>query len=307
MLLRRRDRLRAHRLPQGLPGRHHDRRGVPSRGEPDLACFPRTRSPRCERVLDEERAPLPQRAAAPRGRPRRPRPARSRHGARMRASWPTRPAALRSARAPRARDAARAEDRLEEAMEGCRKLLELDTDDVGCPAPRCPKIESVLLDREVDGLVGMALSLAADGELLSPRHRRREGRAPRAVEPAIPAAAGLPDEEGPPAGGRLVATAREHLAAGRDRMARRPRAPLTAMPGHARPTAGSSSCPSHPPGRGTAEPGAENSASPGRTPTGPAEPLPCPSAAAATGHGRAAHPRSDKVGPRTRGSPKPWP
>ena len=57
---------------------------------------------------------------------------------------------------------ARAEDRLEEAIEGCRKLLELDTDDEAASA--VSEIESVLVDREVEGLVGMALAYAADGE-----------------------------------------------------------------------------------------------------------------------------------------------
>ena len=121
-------------------------------------------------------------------------------------------------------------------MEGCRKLLELDTDDEAARRAMS-EIESVLLDREVDGLVGMALSYAADGEFpLATRHRR-EGRTPRPVEPALPAAAGLPRRGGrAPPGGRP----------GRDR----PRAPRRrprpggarggpgGARGHARPPAG---------------------------------------------------------------------
>jgi serine/threonine-protein kinase len=128
---------------------------------------------------------------------------------------------------------ARAEDRLEEAMEGCRKLLELDKDDEAARRAMS-EIESVLVDREVDALVGMALTYAADGEFalatgIAEKVERLAPWSPRYLQLQV-----YLDEEGArrKADG-LVATAREHLAAGRGQEARAAaHDALAAMPGH---------------------------------------------------------------------------
>ena len=129
---------------------------------------------------------------------------------------------------------ARAEDRLEEAIEGCRRLLALDPDDEAARRSMS-EIESVLLDREVDGLVGMALSYAADGEFtlatgLAEKVERLAPWSPRYLQLQV-----YLDEEGARRqADALVATAREHLAAGRGPEARAAAEDaLTAMPGHA--------------------------------------------------------------------------
>ena len=59
---------------------------------------------------------------------------------------------------------ARAEDRLEDAMDVCRKLLARDPEDE-TGRRSLSDVESVLLSREADDLVGQALTLAADGEI----------------------------------------------------------------------------------------------------------------------------------------------
>jgi len=128
---------------------------------------------------------------------------------------------------------ARAEDRLEDAMEGCRKLLELDKDDEAARRGMS-EIESVLVDREVDVLVGMALTYAADGEFtlatgIAEKVERLAPWSPRYLQLQV-----YLDEEGArrKADG-LVATAREHLAAGRGREARAAaHDALAAMPSH---------------------------------------------------------------------------
>jgi serine/threonine protein kinase len=128
---------------------------------------------------------------------------------------------------------ARAEDRLEEALEGCRKLLELDPDDEAARRATS-EIESVLLDREVDGLVGMALSYAADGEFtlatgIAEKVERLAPWSPRYLQLQV-----YLDEEGARRrADSLVTTAREHLAAGRDWEARAAvKDALAAMPTH---------------------------------------------------------------------------
>jgi tetratricopeptide (TPR) repeat protein len=128
---------------------------------------------------------------------------------------------------------ARAEDRLEDAMEGCRKLLELDKDDEAA-RHAMSEIESVLVDREVDTLVGMALTYAADGEFtlatgIAEKVERLAPWSPRYLQLQV-----YLDEEGArrKADG-LVAAAREHIAAGRDQEARAAaHGALAAMPGH---------------------------------------------------------------------------
>jgi tetratricopeptide (TPR) repeat protein len=129
---------------------------------------------------------------------------------------------------------ARAEDRLEDAMEGCRKLLELDPDDEAARRAMS-EIESVLLDREVDVLVGMALTYAADGELalatgIAEKVERLAPWSPRYLQLQV-----YLDEEGAKRkADALVATAREHLGRGRVGEARAAvREALAAMPGHA--------------------------------------------------------------------------
>ena len=208
-----------------------------TRGEPDLACLPRTPfTPGFERVLGASLARSPE----------------ERHASfedvhadlvqlvrdtvpRMRSS-----AADASGSPPEREELlaavtrARAEDRLEDAMEGCRKLLELDPDDEAARRAMS-EIESVLLDREVDGLVGMALSYAADGEFtlatgIAEKVERLAPWSPRYLQLQV-----YLDEEGArrQADG-LVATAREHLAAGRGWEARAAvQDALAAMPGHA--------------------------------------------------------------------------
>ena len=128
---------------------------------------------------------------------------------------------------------ARAEDRLEDAMEGCRKVLELDKDDEAARRAMS-EIESVLVDREVDALVGMALAYAADGEFalatgIAEKVERLAPWSPRYLQLQV-----YLDEEGARRkADSLVATAREHLAAGRDREARAAaHDALAAMPGH---------------------------------------------------------------------------
>jgi len=189
---------------------------VLSRCEPDLACLPRTPfSPALERVLAASLARIPE----------------ERHGSfedvhadlvqLVREAVPR----LRSggeAQGPPEREEllatltrARAEDRLEEALEGCRRLLELDADDEAARRAQS-EIESVLLDREVDGLVGMALAYAADGEFalatgIAEKVERLAPWSPRYLQLQV-----YLDEEGARRNAdRLVTTAREHLAAGR--------------------------------------------------------------------------------------------
>jgi serine/threonine protein kinase len=205
-----------------------------NRGEPDLACLPRTAfSPGFERVLAASLARVPEerhasfedvhadlvqlvRETAPR----------------LRSAAPPGPPEREELLAAVTR--ARAESRLEDALEGCRKLLELDPDDEA--ARRATgEIESVLLDREVDGLVGMALAYAADGEFtlasgIAEKVERLAPWSPRYLQLQV-----YLDEEGAKRrAGELLATAREHLAAGRAWEARAAaRDALAALPGHA--------------------------------------------------------------------------
>jgi serine/threonine protein kinase len=208
-----------------------------TRGEPDLACLPRTPfTPGFERVLEASLARSPE----------------ERHASfedvhadlvqLVRDTVPRlRSSSAESGAGPPEREEllatvtrARAEDRLEDGMEGCRKLLDLDPDDEAARRAMSD-IESVLLDREVDALVGMALSYAADGEFtlatgLAEKVERLAPWSPRYLQLQV-----YLDEEGArrQADG-LVATAREHLAAGRGGEARAAaQDALAAMPGHA--------------------------------------------------------------------------
>ncbi len=207
-----------------------------SRCEPDLACLPRTPfSPGFERVLAASLARVPEerhasfedvhadlvqlvREAVP----------RLRSAVEGEGEGPPEREELLAAITR-----ARAEDRLEAALEGCRRLLELDPDDEAARRAMS-EIESVLLDREVDGLVGMALAYAADGEFtlatgIAEKVERLAPWTPRYLQLQV-----YLDEEGARRkADRLVATAREHLAAGRDWEARAAaQDALTAMGGH---------------------------------------------------------------------------
>ena len=206
-------------------------------GEPDLACLPRTAfTPGFERVLGASLARAPEERHAS---------FEDVHADLVQLVRDTVPR-LRSSSAdassgPPEREEllaavtrARAEDRLEDAMDGCRKLLELDSDDEAARRAMS-EIESVLLDRELDGLVGMALSYAADGEFtlatgIAEKVERLAPWSPRYLQLQV-----YLDEEGARRqADRLVATARGHLAAGRrgDALAAA-RDALAAMPGHA--------------------------------------------------------------------------
>jgi tetratricopeptide (TPR) repeat protein len=189
-----------------------------TRGEPDLACLPRTAfTPALERVLAASLARSPEkrhasfedvhadlvqlvRDAAPR----------------------LRSAAERASPGPPEREEllatvtrARAEDRLEDALESCRKVLELDSEDEAARRAMA-EIESVLVEREVDSLVGMALAYAADGEFalaaqIAEKVERLAPWSPRYLRLQV-----YLDEEGARHGADgLLAAAREHRAAGR--------------------------------------------------------------------------------------------
>jgi tetratricopeptide (TPR) repeat protein len=207
-----------------------------TRGEPDLACLPRTAfTPGFERVLGLSLARSPA----------------DRHASfeevhadlvqLVRQTVPRlRTASGETAEGPPEREEllaavtrARAEDRLEDAMEGCRKLLELDRDDEAARRAMS-EIESVIIDREVDALVGMALTYAADGEFdlatdIAEKVERLAPWSPRYLRLQV-----YLDEEGARRkADALVAAAREHLAAGREREARQVLGEaLATMPSH---------------------------------------------------------------------------
>jgi tetratricopeptide (TPR) repeat protein len=207
-----------------------------TRGEPDLACLPRTAfTPGFERVLGLSlaRSPADRHASF-----------EDVHADLVQLVKQTVPRLRTSSGEPTegppereellaAVTRARAEDRLEEAMEGCRKLLELDQEDEAARRAMS-EIESVLIDREVDALVGMALTYAADGEFalatgIAEKVERLAPWSPRYLRLQV-----YLDEEGARRrADALVATAREHLAAGRPEDARQAvREALATMPAH---------------------------------------------------------------------------
>jgi eukaryotic-like serine/threonine-protein kinase len=207
-----------------------------TRAEPDLACLPRTAfTPGFERVLGLSlaRSPADRHASF-----------EEVHADLVQLVKQTVPrlrtAAGEAAEGPPEREEllaavtrARAEDRLEEAMEGCRKLLGIDPDDEAARRAMS-EIESVLIDREVDALVGMALTYAADGEFelateIAEKVERLAPWSPRYLRLQV-----YLDEEGARRkADALVATAREHLAAGRAQEAREAvQDALATMPSH---------------------------------------------------------------------------
>ena len=129
---------------------------------------------------------------------------------------------------------ARAEDRLDDALDACRKLLALDPEDETARRS-LSEVESVMLGREADELVGQALTHAADGEIelatrLAEKVERLAPWSPRYLELQV-----YLDEEGARrAADHLVTTARESRADGRAKEARAAlEGALAAMPGHA--------------------------------------------------------------------------
>lgn len=213
-------------------------RGI-SLGEPDLACLPSTPfSPGLEQVLARSLA----------------RALESRH-----ASFEDVHAALvqlvREA-APRLRETAaaradagaddhrrealvtdltqaRAEDRLDDALDLGRRLLDLDPDDEWTHRT-VSEIESQMREREVDELVGMALSHAADGEIevatrIAEKIERLAPWSPRYLQLQVY----LDEENARQAADRLVAAGRAHLADGRREEARAAASEaLAVMPEH---------------------------------------------------------------------------
>jgi tetratricopeptide (TPR) repeat protein len=206
-----------------------------ARGEPDLACLPRTAfTPAFERVLAASLAHSPEkrhasfedvhadlvqlvRDAAPR----------------LRAAEGVPPGPPEREEFLAAVTRARAEDRLEDALEGCRKLLELDSEDEAARRAMS-EIESVLIDREVDGLVGMALAYAADGEFalaaqIAEKVERLAPWSPRYLRLQVY----LDEERAQRKADGLLASAREHRAEGRLPEARAAaQEALEAVPGH---------------------------------------------------------------------------
>jgi tetratricopeptide (TPR) repeat protein len=130
--------------------------------------------------------------------------------------------------------AARAEDRLDDALEVARRLLALDPEDETA-LRTLSDIESILIEREVDEIVGRALAHAADGELeraaaLAEKVERLAPWSPRYLQLQVY----LDEEKARRSADRLVAAARKHLAEGRGDEARAvARQALASHPGHA--------------------------------------------------------------------------
>ncbi len=128
---------------------------------------------------------------------------------------------------------ARAEDRLEDALDACRKLLALDPDDE-MARRSLSEVESVMLGREADELVGQALAHAADGKIelatrLAEKVERLAPWSPRYLQLQVY----LDEESARRAADRLVATAQASRAEGRHPEARAAlEGALAAMPGH---------------------------------------------------------------------------
>jgi len=258
-------------------------RGI-SRGEPDLACLPSTPfSPGLEQVLarslaralesrhasfEEVHAELVQlvREAAP--RLRETAAAQAEPGADHR----------REALVTELTQA-RAEDRLEDALDVGRRLLDLDPDDEWTHRT-VSEIESQMREREVDELVGMALAHAADGEIevaarIAEKVERLAPWSPRYLQLQVY----LDEETARQAAGRLVAAGRAHLADGRREEARAAASEaLSLMPGHppaVKLLAQALAAVEGTPATGTATPAAGTA--PGPAPSSPApEPSPAP-------------------------------
>lgn len=129
---------------------------------------------------------------------------------------------------------ARAEERLDDALDVCEQLLTLDPQDV---AAQCAvsEIESVLVERKVDALVGSALAHSADGELalaaeIAERVERLAPWSPRYLQLQVY----LDEEKARIEADAMVATGRRHADEGRAWEARAAaRNALALHPGHA--------------------------------------------------------------------------
>ena len=211
-------------------------RGI-TRCEPDLACLPRSAfTPGFERVLAGSLARTPDsrhpsfedvhadlvqlvRETAPRLRDKPGEPSEE--------IPPEREELLANV------TRARAEDRLEDALEGCRRLLDRDSEDEAARRS-LTEIESVLVEREVDRLVGIALANAADGHLelateIAEKVERLAPWSPRYLQLQVY----LDEEAARRRADELVARARQHLSAGHRLEAEAvAREALLALPGH---------------------------------------------------------------------------
>ena len=129
---------------------------------------------------------------------------------------------------------ARAEDQLERALEICGKLLDADPED-GLARRSASEIEAVIQDREVEDLVGVALSYAADGEMeLAARIAEKVERvapwSPRYLQLQVY----LDEETVRVRADDLAASAQESLSRGETAEARAAaEQALAALPGHA--------------------------------------------------------------------------
>ena len=209
-------------------------RGI-SHGEPDLACLPSTVfSPGLEQVLTrslarplEARHPSFEDVHAELVQLVRETAPRLRETTSAAASHPEREDLVTEL------TQARAEGRLEDAIDVGRRLVELDGEDEWARRT-VAEIESAQREREVDELVGLALSHAADGEIelaaqIAEKIERLAPWSPRYLQLQVY----LDEEKARQAADRLVAGGREHLRQGRREEARRAASDaLAAMPGH---------------------------------------------------------------------------
>lgn len=128
---------------------------------------------------------------------------------------------------------ARAEDQLLRALDICRKLLEADPEDERARRS-ASEIEAVIQDREVEQLVGLALSHAADGEMeLAARIAEKVERvapwSPRYLQLQVY----LDEETARARADDLTASARESLSRGETAAARAAAGQaLAVLPGH---------------------------------------------------------------------------
>jgi tetratricopeptide (TPR) repeat protein len=209
-------------------------RGI-SRGEPDLACLPETAfSPGFEKVLGRSLArPLESRLAS----------FEDVHAELVQmvrdAAPRLREAAVAAAHHPEREELvtaltqARAESRLEDALEAGRRLVDLDGEDEWARRTLA-EIESAQREREVDELVGLALSHAADGEIetatqIAEKIERLAPWSPRYLQLQVY----LDEEKARQTADRHVAAGREQLRDGHHAAARAAaKEALAAMPGH---------------------------------------------------------------------------
>jgi tetratricopeptide (TPR) repeat protein len=128
---------------------------------------------------------------------------------------------------------AQADERWEEALEACHRLLALDPEDEWARRVAA-ETESTLVDDEIDEIVARALAHAADGEIdkataLAEKVERLDPWSPRYLELQVY----LDEEQARCTADRLVATGRGHLAEGRAWEARAAaRDALTTRPDH---------------------------------------------------------------------------